>query len=145
MYAIRSYYGFVVNYAGEGALPRIISAIELYRQANPGEAVEIFFLPETVRLLFRGMDYYDPGFGAGFYNGSWNEGFDHAETLSRITSYNVCYTKLLRTRQFHWTFKCGTACNNYRNYYSCPNQYFLTFHISPPDLQFFQSIQISEF
>ncbi len=84
LYWLNSNAGFVVNYAGEGALPRIISAIELYRQANPGEAVEIFFLPETVRLLFRGMDYYDPGFGAGFYDGSWNEGFDHAETLSKI-------------------------------------------------------------
>ena len=42
---------FVANHAGKKALPGIISAIELYREANPGMAVEIRFLPQTVRML----------------------------------------------------------------------------------------------
>ena len=84
IYWLNSNSKFVANYAGEGALPKIISAVELYRKANPGEPVEIRFLPETVRMLFRGMDYYDPRFGAAFYDGSWNTQFDHAQTLAKI-------------------------------------------------------------
>lgn len=37
-----------------------------------------------VRLMIRGMNTYDPHFGAAFHDGSWNEGFDHAEALARI-------------------------------------------------------------
>ncbi|WEO75956.1 alpha/beta hydrolase [Cryobacterium sp. SO2] len=58
-----------------------------YREANPGEPVELNFIPdETIRLLMRGLEEYDPRFGAAFYDGSWNEGFDHAEALQKITA-----------------------------------------------------------
>ncbi|MNP52917.1 hypothetical protein D3C76_1473420 [compost metagenome] len=53
--------------------------------------MEIAVLPEIVRLMIRGFDYYDPRFGAGFYDGTWNAGFDHAGALQRIT----CPTLLL--------------------------------------------------
>jgi pimeloyl-ACP methyl ester carboxylesterase len=75
---------FVAKNVGENALPIIVSAIRIYRDQNPGEALEIFFLPEMVRLMLRGMEYYDSRFGAAFYDGSWNEGFDHAENLRKI-------------------------------------------------------------
>ncbi|NCB25346.1 MAG: alpha/beta hydrolase [Bacteroidia bacterium] len=34
--------------------------------------------------MLRGLNYYDPRFGAAFYDGTWNEEFDHAEALQKI-------------------------------------------------------------
>ena len=61
--------------------------VSSYRDANPGEPVELSFISDdTIRLLMRGLEEYDPRFGAAFYDGSWNEGFDHAEALQKITA-----------------------------------------------------------
>lgn len=49
------------------------------------------FVPDTLCLMLRGLSCYDPHFGAAFYDGSWQEGFDHAEALQKIT----CPTLLL--------------------------------------------------
>lgn len=39
-----------------------------------------------IRLFLRGMDpQYDPRFGAAFYHGAWNAGFNHAQALPAIT------------------------------------------------------------
>ena len=58
-----------------------------YRDANPGEPVELSFInDDIIKLLTRGLETYDPRFGAAFYDGSWNEGFDHAEALQKITA-----------------------------------------------------------
>jgi len=58
-----------------------------YREANPGEPVELSFITDDIiKLLMRGLETYDPRFGAAFYDGSWNEGFDHAEALEKITA-----------------------------------------------------------
>ena len=46
--------------------------------------MEIAFLPVTVQEVVRGLHYYDPHFGAAFYDGTWNAGFDHAEALRGI-------------------------------------------------------------
>lgn len=60
-------------------------AIRAYRRGNPGKPVEIGLVRnDTVRMLLRGLDRYDPRFGAAFYDGSWNRGFDHAKALARI-------------------------------------------------------------
>lgn len=48
--------------------------------------MDIGLLPnDTIRLFVRGMDQYDPRFGAAFHDGSWNEAFDHAEALAAIS------------------------------------------------------------
>ena len=78
--------GFFDNNVFRGAASLLTLAVNTYRNANPGVPVEIRFLPnDTVRLLVRGLDRYDPRFGAAFFDGSWNDGFDHAEALMRIT------------------------------------------------------------
>lgn len=92
LYWLESNSAFFEKHVGKHALPMIESAVKNYRKANPGKAVEIGFLPDAVRLLIRGFNYYDPRFGAGFYDGSWNVGFDHAEALKKIT----CPTLLLQ-------------------------------------------------
>ncbi|HMJ54962.1 MAG TPA: alpha/beta hydrolase [Polyangiaceae bacterium] len=75
---------FVINQAGENGLALLVDSIKSYRAAHPGERVELNNLPDTLRLLIRGLDVYDPHFGDAFYDGRWNENFDHAAALQRI-------------------------------------------------------------
>jgi len=75
---------FFKTYTGPFSQQLIKLAVNLYRNTNPGEPVEIAFLPAAVQEMLRGLNVYDPQFGAAFYDGTWNEGFDHAEALSKI-------------------------------------------------------------
>lgn len=84
IYWLNSNAAFIAKNAGPKALDMIISGIQNYRAANPGQPVELNFLPDILRLFIRAIDYYDPHFGDAFYDGSWNKDFDHAEALQRI-------------------------------------------------------------
>ncbi len=75
---------FFKNNVGPFSETLIEFAVNNYRNANPGMPVEIAFLPSVVKELIRGLNYYDPRFGNAFYEGTWNEGFDHAEALQKI-------------------------------------------------------------
>jgi pimeloyl-ACP methyl ester carboxylesterase len=75
---------FFKNRIGFDVGPILEASASTYRGANPNQAVEIAYLPAMVRLMMRGMSYYDPHFGAAFHDGSWNAGFDHAEALAKI-------------------------------------------------------------
>lgn len=76
---------FFRNHVGPGTPQLLTAAIHAFRGAHPGQPAEIGLIGnDTVRLLIRGLDSYDPRFGAAFYDGRWNEGFDHAEALARI-------------------------------------------------------------
>jgi pimeloyl-ACP methyl ester carboxylesterase len=75
---------FFRRYAGPFSQPLIKYAVKNYKAANPGKPVEIAFLPVSVREVIRGLHYYDPHFGAAFYDGTWHAGFDHAEALRKI-------------------------------------------------------------
>jgi hypothetical protein len=66
---------------GPGSQKLIELTVNSYRKANAGAPVEIAFLPATIQELIRGLDYYDPRFGAAFYDGTWNTGWDHAKKL----------------------------------------------------------------
>jgi pimeloyl-ACP methyl ester carboxylesterase len=83
---------FFKRYAGPFSQPLIKFAVHNYKASNPGKPVEIAFLPVTVQEVVRGLHYYDPHFGAAFYDGTWNAGFDHAEALRKIQ----CPTLLLQ-------------------------------------------------
>lgn len=73
------------------ALPVLKSVISLSRGGNAAKTFEMPFVPDTLRLMLRGLSDYAPHFGAAFYDGSWQAGFDHGETLQKIT----CPTLLL--------------------------------------------------
>jgi len=77
---------FFDNYVFKGAGTVLDQAVRQFRRSHPaGTPVDLGVLPnDTVRLLLRGLSEYDPRFGAAFYDGSWNAGFDHAEALARI-------------------------------------------------------------
>ncbi|MCJ2184475.1 alpha/beta hydrolase [Novosphingobium sp. 1949] len=73
--------------AGPGAAWMLIRAVEAFERRNPGQPVELARLAArnpTVFMLIRGLSAYDPRFGAAFYDGSWNKGFDHGAALARI-------------------------------------------------------------
>lgn len=75
---------FFKAYTGPFSQQLIEFAVNHYKKANPGEPVEIAFLPVSVQEMIRGLHYYDPRFGAAFYTGAWNTGFDHGEALQKI-------------------------------------------------------------
>lgn len=85
LYWIHGNAGFFRKHIGPGAPTLLSTLVKTWRHARPGQPVEIGLIRnDTVRMLLRGLDSYDPRFGAAFYDGTWNEGFDHAEALQRI-------------------------------------------------------------
>ena len=85
IYWIRSNSKFFDNNVFKGSSNILINAVYYYRFLNPHIPVEIGLIPnDTIRLFLRGLDQYDAKFGAAFYDGTWNKGFNHTEALSRI-------------------------------------------------------------
>ncbi|MDR2084699.1 MAG: alpha/beta hydrolase [Bacteroidales bacterium] len=84
IYWIDSCKDFFKRQIGFNVAPMLVSSVKSYQKNHPGEAIEIWYLPKIVRLMMRGMNYYNPNFGAAFHNGTWNEGFDHQEALRNI-------------------------------------------------------------
>lgn len=83
-YWIKNGTEFFKTYTGPFSQQLIGFAVGSYKKANPGKPVEIAFLPVSVQEMLRGLNEYDPRFGASFYEGDWNEGFGHAEALQKI-------------------------------------------------------------
>lgn len=84
MYWLNNSKQFFSTYVFDGAESIIRTMVSLYRHFNAKQPVEIAFMPVSVQEMIRGLDYYDPRFGAAFYDGSWNKNFDHAEALAQI-------------------------------------------------------------
>jgi pimeloyl-ACP methyl ester carboxylesterase len=86
LYWIHSNRRFFTRNVAPGAAFLLAQAVKAYRMARPGQPPEIGLLRnDTVRLFLRGLDQFDPRFGAAFHDGSWNAGFDHAQALTKIT------------------------------------------------------------
>lgn len=79
----------LMGFFPEDARKGIYEFIQFYKKQRPGQPVQVFFLPRTLRTLILGLGMYDPRFGANFYDGSWHKDFDHAETLARVTCPTV--------------------------------------------------------
>ncbi len=65
-----------------GAIGRLIA---LQQALNPGRPVDFPFLPQQARIMMRGTSQFDGNFARAFVDGTAGEGFDHRETLARIT------------------------------------------------------------
>lgn len=74
----KTYTGF---YSSQKIIKRMVNN---YIKKNPGKPVQLKILPSSVQEMVRGMNYYNPRFGAAFHDGSWNEGFSHADALQKI-------------------------------------------------------------
>lgn len=78
---------FFRRHAGPGVAFFLTRAVTAYERNHPGEPVELPRLAArnaTVFMMIRGLSQYDPRFGAAFYDGTWNAGFDHGAALARI-------------------------------------------------------------
>jgi pimeloyl-ACP methyl ester carboxylesterase len=68
----------------------IVKYAASYRLKHPNEKLRVFFLPLAVNRIWEGIPgSYDPRFALTFYDNSSFEGFDQAETLSRVNCPSV--------------------------------------------------------
>jgi pimeloyl-ACP methyl ester carboxylesterase len=85
LYWIHANRAFFTTNVAPGSAFALAQIVKAFRVLRPGRPVDIGLLPnDTVRLFLRGMDQYDPRFGAAFHDGTWNAGFDHAATLAKV-------------------------------------------------------------
>lgn len=68
-----------------GLQPTLTADILAARATHPDEPVKIWYMPPVMNEMFRGMSHYDPHFGDAFYTDRWDDGFDVADALARIT------------------------------------------------------------
>lgn len=69
--------------------PKLLAKYIVWRIArqqafSPDKPVDIKLLPKKTRIMMRSTSQFDGNFARAFADGSAGEGFDHAETLSRI-------------------------------------------------------------
>ncbi len=69
----------------DNARINICNYAKKYRKSHDDSPLKIMYLPPYIMGIFTCIDNYDPLFGKSFYDGSWMNDFNHAETLSRIT------------------------------------------------------------
>lgn len=84
MYWVTNSTEFFNNYVFKGAQSMVKALISYCRLFNSEGPLEMAFVPPVVQEMLRGLDMYDPAFGAAFYSGTWNEGFDHESSLRQI-------------------------------------------------------------
>jgi pimeloyl-ACP methyl ester carboxylesterase len=77
----KGFHVYAIDYPGHGKTKGMVT---IYRTFHSDEPLEIAFMPVSVQEMLRGLDYYDPTFGAAFYDGTWNEDFNHEEALKKI-------------------------------------------------------------
>ena len=71
------------DFFGDSA-ERIIRSGLTRHAKHPERAITMFFMPPGWNDMQRSLMKYDPRFGDTFFTGTWDEGFDHEETLRRI-------------------------------------------------------------
>lgn len=85
LYWIKGNSAFFTKHIGPGVPFILTQAVKSRRRNAPADPVELRLIKnDTVRMLLRGLDQYDPRFGAAFFDGSWNKGFDHSRALAKI-------------------------------------------------------------
>lgn len=69
-----------------------------YMDKHPGKPPRLFFMPPSMNRAFAlTSGPYDIWFGETFYDGTWFDGFDQAETLARV----ACPAVLIHTK---WSY-----------------------------------------
>ncbi len=66
------------------AKDRIVRSGLRQHAKHPQRPITLFFMPSGWNDMQRSLLTYDPRFGDAFFTGSWDEGFDHEDTLRRI-------------------------------------------------------------
>lgn len=70
-----------------GPLRRIVvwSAVR-FRDRHPARPVQLWFAPKDLNIFLRGLEDFDPAFGAAWRDGSWYRGFETEAALAAITA-----------------------------------------------------------
>lgn len=76
---------------------KLLKTVDEYREKNPDSPIKVNYLPPSIMRMFIFLEDFDPRFADTFYDCRWMEGFDHAETLGKIT----CPSVLIHT---NWSF-----------------------------------------
>lgn len=71
------------NFFGEAKEPFRSQAVR-YMESHPGAPLKLWYMPPVFNHGYTALSDYDPRFGEAFYNNSFHDGFDHAETLRNI-------------------------------------------------------------
>ena len=115
MYAIRSYYGFyglAKDYGLKYAIGQASNEVLKQRTARVANAVDKLFVSQNVKHQhfmahqYQAKTWQEPqhcyskieSTGKGLNIRHFISNMDEGDRSGRITSYNVCYTKLLRLR-----------------------------------------------
>ncbi|WP_319430531.1 alpha/beta hydrolase [Mycobacterium sp. RTGN5] len=69
----------------KAALAAVARLIAVKQALSPGQPIDFRFLPRHMRIMIRGTSQFDGTFSRAFVDGTVGAGFDHAETLARIT------------------------------------------------------------
>lgn len=76
------------SFFGDSA-DRIISSGLVRHSRHPDRPIQLFFMPPGWNDMQRALVNYDPRFGEAFYTGTWDQGFDHEQTLRGIEAPTV--------------------------------------------------------
>lgn len=71
----------------DGVVKFLSKLIKKERAAHPDTPLELrkWYIPGSLRLLFKSLSQFDPDFARAFVDGRIYEGLNHAEALGRIT------------------------------------------------------------
>lgn len=77
-----------IGYFGKGG-PRIAAAASKRRKRHPDRPLRLWFLPPSVNETVAYMDRFDPRFADAFFTFDWQQDFDQAATLQRVTAPTI--------------------------------------------------------
>ena len=66
------------------AMPGLANYAQKYSTSHPGEAVQFFFMPQSVNQSFQFTNEYDFTFGEHFYDYTWHAGISHEKLMADI-------------------------------------------------------------
>lgn len=66
------------------SMPGLANYAQKYSDSHPGEAVQFFFLPQSINQTFQYVSEYDFSFGEHFYDYTWHSGISHEKLMADI-------------------------------------------------------------
>ena len=70
------------NHYMANAMPGLAKYAQRFSDNHPGEAVQFFFMPQSINQIFQYANEYDFAFGEHFYDYSWHAGISHGKMLA---------------------------------------------------------------
>ncbi|AGL02823.1 alpha/beta fold hydrolase [Desulfoscipio gibsoniae] len=68
----------------KNAMPGLADYAQKYSDKHPNEAVQFFFMPQSINQTFKYVKEYDFAFGEHFYDYTWHAGIRHEDLMRDI-------------------------------------------------------------